>query len=71
MNYQQKTLIVNTYFKYAAIYLVLAIILPLFFNLNSESESSFISWMKFLFVLFIFLSITMFINGIILRGVVS
>jgi hypothetical protein len=71
MDYKQRTLIVNTYFKYAAIYFVLAIIIPVFVNLNSEEESSFISYMKFFFVLFMFMAFTMLLNGIILKGVVS
>ena len=71
MDYKQRTLIVNTYFKYTGIYFVLAILIPLFVNLNSEEETTFISYSKFFIVLFIFMSITMLINGVILKGVVS
>jgi len=71
MNYQQKTLIVNTYFKYTAIYFVVAILIPVFVNLNSEEESAVVKYGKLAFVVCMFMSFTMLINGIILRGVVS
>jgi hypothetical protein len=69
MDYKQRLTIVNTYFKYTGIYFVLAILIPVFVNLNGD-ETTFTSWMKFLFVLFLFMSLTMLINGFILRGVV-
>ena len=68
MNYQQKTQIINSYFKYAAIYLVLAMVIPIFFNLTSEEASSFTSYIRLFFVLFIFMSITTFISGWLLRA---
>jgi hypothetical protein len=71
MNYQQKTLIVNTYFKYTAIYFVVAILIPVFINLNSEEESTFVTYGKLAFVGCMFMSFTMLLNGVILRGVVS
>ena len=52
MDFKQRSTIVNTYFKYTGIYFVLAILIPVFVNLNGD-ETSFISWMKFLFVLVI------------------
>jgi hypothetical protein len=68
MNYQQKTQIINSYFKYSAIYLVLAMVIPIFFNLTSEEESSLISYLRLFFVLFIFMSLTTFISGLIFRA---
>jgi hypothetical protein len=68
MNYQQKNLIVNTYFKYAAIYLVLAMVIPIFFDLKAEEPSSLTSYMQLFFVLFIFMSLTTFITGWVLRA---
>jgi len=69
MDFKQRSTIVNTYFKYTGIFLLLAMLIPIFVNLNGD-ETSFTSWMKFFFVSFLFMAFTMLINAFILRGVV-